>query len=48
MILENNNPNNLIELLNSNEITLYSYNFRSKAYEIGMKTYKPNDTMNQN
>ena len=46
MILENNNPDNLIELLNSNEITLYSYNFRRKAYELGIKTYKPNDIMN--
>ena len=48
MILENNKPDNLIELLNSNEITLYSYNFRIKAYELGIKTYKPNDSMNQN
>jgi len=46
MILENNNPDNLIELLKGNEITLYSYNFRIKAYELGIKTYKPNDTMN--
>ena len=46
MILENNKPDNLIELLSSNEINLDSYNFRSKAYELGVKTYKPNNTMN--
>ena len=40
MIQENNNPTHLLELLKSKQITNHSYQFRLKANELQIKTYK--------